>query len=212
MVQAAQLARVPIEVCGEAASDPIGSPLLIGAGVDEISVGAARVGTVRQWVRSLSFAELSDLEVQGPPAGHPGPGRAAGRAASPADFRSSSEPMQMARFWSARSASAPLAASRSVDPRLAPSASTASRLFASASRSSAATVISASNCIAARTKLAAGRACRSTSAGSSTTSQSLLTLRVPSAASMTPAIGLPADDATAAASAPSTNGASMSRT
>ena len=64
VVQAARLARVPIEVCGEAASDPIGSPLLIGAGVDEISVGAARVGPVRQWVRSLSFAELSDLEVR----------------------------------------------------------------------------------------------------------------------------------------------------
>ena len=64
VVQAAKLARVPIEVCGEAASDPIGSPLLIGSGVDEISVGAARVGTVRQWIRSVSFAELNDLEVR----------------------------------------------------------------------------------------------------------------------------------------------------
>jgi phosphoenolpyruvate-protein kinase (PTS system EI component) len=64
VVQAAKQAGVPIEVCGEAASDPIGAPLLIGSGVDEVSVGAARVGTVRQWIRSLSFAELSDLEVR----------------------------------------------------------------------------------------------------------------------------------------------------
>ena len=64
VVQAAKLAQVPIEVCGEAASDPIGAPLLIGSGVDEISVGAARVGTVRQWIRSVSFAELSDLEIR----------------------------------------------------------------------------------------------------------------------------------------------------
>jgi phosphoenolpyruvate-protein kinase (PTS system EI component) len=63
VVQAAQRAGVALEVCGEAASDPISAPLLVGSGVDEISVGAARVGTVRQWVRSLSFAELSELEV-----------------------------------------------------------------------------------------------------------------------------------------------------
>ena len=63
VVQAAQTAAVPIEVCGEAASDPITAPLLIGSGVDEVSVGAARVATVRQWIRALSFVELSGLEV-----------------------------------------------------------------------------------------------------------------------------------------------------
>ena len=54
---------MPIEVCGEAASDPITAPLLIGSGVDELSVGAARVATVRQWIRALSFVELSGFEV-----------------------------------------------------------------------------------------------------------------------------------------------------
>jgi phosphoenolpyruvate-protein kinase (PTS system EI component) len=43
-----------VEVCGEAASDPIAMPLLVGLGVRELSVGAARVTTVRGWVGSLS--------------------------------------------------------------------------------------------------------------------------------------------------------------
>jgi phosphoenolpyruvate-protein kinase (PTS system EI component) len=64
VAEAAAHAGVPLEVCGEAASDPITAPLLIGAGVDELSVGAARVGTVRGWVRALSFAETSTLEAE----------------------------------------------------------------------------------------------------------------------------------------------------
>jgi multiphosphoryl transfer protein len=43
-----------VEVCGEAASDPVAMPLLVGLGVDELSVGAARVATVRGWIASLS--------------------------------------------------------------------------------------------------------------------------------------------------------------
>ena len=63
VAQAARRAGVPLEVCGEAASSPVGAPLLIGAGVDELSVGAARVGAVRGWVRSLAYSELRRLEV-----------------------------------------------------------------------------------------------------------------------------------------------------
>jgi multiphosphoryl transfer protein len=53
---AARAAGVTLEVCGEAASDPVAVPLLIGLGVDELSVGAARVGRVRAWVRELDHA------------------------------------------------------------------------------------------------------------------------------------------------------------
>ena len=47
---------LPVEVCGEAASDPVLAPLLVGLGVAELSVGASRVGTVRAWMRALSAA------------------------------------------------------------------------------------------------------------------------------------------------------------
>jgi phosphoenolpyruvate-protein kinase (PTS system EI component) len=55
-VDAARSAGKPVEVCGEAASDPLMVPLLIGLGVRQLSVGAARVGSVRGWVRGLDLA------------------------------------------------------------------------------------------------------------------------------------------------------------
>jgi phosphoenolpyruvate-protein kinase (PTS system EI component) len=61
---AAKAADIPLEVCGEAASDPLTVPLLVGLGVDELSVGAARVGTVRAWIRALDHAEATALARQ----------------------------------------------------------------------------------------------------------------------------------------------------
>jgi phosphoenolpyruvate-protein kinase (PTS system EI component) len=55
VVRAARAQQRIVEVCGEAASHPVTMPLLIGSGVDELSVGAARVGQVRRWVRMLDF-------------------------------------------------------------------------------------------------------------------------------------------------------------
>ncbi len=60
-VTSAHQAGIPIEVCGEAASDPIMLPLLVGLGIDEVSVGAARVGEVRGWIRKLNAAETAGL-------------------------------------------------------------------------------------------------------------------------------------------------------
>jgi phosphoenolpyruvate-protein kinase (PTS system EI component) len=63
-VRAARRERVVIEVCGEAASNPATLPLLVGLGVDEISVGAARVGTARAWVRELDDADCRDVATR----------------------------------------------------------------------------------------------------------------------------------------------------
>ena len=53
-----------VEVCGEAASDPAVLPLLVGLGVDELSVGAARVGLRRAHVRELTFADAQALATR----------------------------------------------------------------------------------------------------------------------------------------------------
>jgi phosphoenolpyruvate-protein kinase (PTS system EI component) len=63
-VRAARAAGIPVEICGEAASDPTSLPLLVGLGADELSVGAARVGPVRAWVRDLDFATAAELAEQ----------------------------------------------------------------------------------------------------------------------------------------------------
>jgi phosphoenolpyruvate-protein kinase (PTS system EI component) len=62
--RAAKDAGIPLEVCGEAASDPLTVPLLVGLGADELSVGAARVGTVRAWIRSLNDGEAAKLAAE----------------------------------------------------------------------------------------------------------------------------------------------------
>jgi phosphoenolpyruvate-protein kinase (PTS system EI component) len=62
--RAAADAGIPLEVCGEAASDPLTVPLLVGLGADELSVGAARVGTVRAWIRALDHSEAAQLARQ----------------------------------------------------------------------------------------------------------------------------------------------------
>jgi multiphosphoryl transfer protein len=54
-VEAAHDADIPVDVCGEAASDATSLPVMVGFGVDELSVAAARVGQVRQWIRELSY-------------------------------------------------------------------------------------------------------------------------------------------------------------
>ena len=51
--------------CGEAASDALTVPLLIGLGADELSVGAARVGTVRAWIRGLDYEAAAELAREG---------------------------------------------------------------------------------------------------------------------------------------------------
>jgi phosphoenolpyruvate-protein kinase (PTS system EI component) len=51
---------ITVSVCGESASDRRVMPLFVGLGVDELSVGASRVGAVRGWLRSLSYSSARE--------------------------------------------------------------------------------------------------------------------------------------------------------
>jgi phosphoenolpyruvate-protein phosphotransferase len=55
-MRAARVAKIPVDVCGEAGSDPLAMPVLVGLGADELSVAAARVGEVRERIRNLTLA------------------------------------------------------------------------------------------------------------------------------------------------------------
>jgi len=50
-----------VGVCGEMAADPIVCPLLIGLGVDEISVSPSAVPMIKDAIRSMQMSELKDL-------------------------------------------------------------------------------------------------------------------------------------------------------
>ena len=62
--QAAREARLTVSVCGDAAADPQVLPLLVGLGVDTLSVPAARVPRVRSWVADLDARGCADLAEQ----------------------------------------------------------------------------------------------------------------------------------------------------
>jgi len=55
-MRAGHAAGIPVDVCGEAASDETAMAIMIGLGADELSVAAARVGEVRQRIREGNFA------------------------------------------------------------------------------------------------------------------------------------------------------------
>jgi phosphoenolpyruvate-protein kinase (PTS system EI component) len=64
VVRAAHAAGRPVGVCGEAAGDASSMPLLLGLGVDELSVGAARLPEVRQQLSALNYADVQAVAAE----------------------------------------------------------------------------------------------------------------------------------------------------
>jgi multiphosphoryl transfer protein len=60
VVDAARAAGKTVEVCGEAAGETAVAALLIGLGVDELSVAPARLDELRETVRQLSFSDAAE--------------------------------------------------------------------------------------------------------------------------------------------------------
>jgi phosphoenolpyruvate-protein kinase (PTS system EI component) len=68
-VAAAHRAGIPIEVCGEAAAEPPVAALLIGFGVDELSVAPARVDEIRMVVQRIDAGAAARAAVRALSAG-----------------------------------------------------------------------------------------------------------------------------------------------
>jgi len=64
VVLAARQTGVKVSVCGDAAADPAVLPLLIGLGVRTLSVGAARVPRVAQWIAQTDAGQAADRAAQ----------------------------------------------------------------------------------------------------------------------------------------------------
>jgi len=64
VVQAAAATGVDVSVCGDAAADPAVLPLLIGLGVRKLSVGAARVRQVAEWITAADSTVCAALACQ----------------------------------------------------------------------------------------------------------------------------------------------------
>lgn len=61
VIEAAHQERIWVGMCGEMASDPAMTSLLIGLGLDEFSTVSAFIPQLKQCIRGLSFAESKDL-------------------------------------------------------------------------------------------------------------------------------------------------------
>ncbi|MCI0487264.1 MAG: phosphoenolpyruvate--protein phosphotransferase [Blastocatellia bacterium] len=61
LVRAAKSARVPIELCGEMASDPIHAIVLIGLGIRTLSLAPASIPLIKNAVRSIELARVRSL-------------------------------------------------------------------------------------------------------------------------------------------------------
>jgi phosphotransferase system enzyme I (PtsI) len=60
-VEAAHNNNIWVGVCGEIAGNPLYVPLLVGMGVDELSVGAASLSRVKEVIRRLKLEEAQEL-------------------------------------------------------------------------------------------------------------------------------------------------------
>ena len=61
VVEVAHAQSKTVALCGELAADPVATPLLVGLGVDELSMDAAAIPLVKQVIRSISRAEAESL-------------------------------------------------------------------------------------------------------------------------------------------------------
>jgi len=64
VVEAVRQAGKWVGVCGDLAGDPVAAPVLVGLGVDELSMAASLIPEVKAAVRSLSFADARRLALR----------------------------------------------------------------------------------------------------------------------------------------------------
>jgi phosphotransferase system enzyme I (PtsI) len=60
-VEAGRHAKIPVSVCGEIGGDPALAPLLIGLGVEELSMTAAQIPHVKKAIRAVRFSDCEAL-------------------------------------------------------------------------------------------------------------------------------------------------------
>lgn len=59
-LDAANNAKIPLSICGEMASDPIAVPILLGMGINNLSINMNRILGIKQSIRNYSMKELQE--------------------------------------------------------------------------------------------------------------------------------------------------------
>jgi phosphotransferase system enzyme I (PtsI) len=61
---AGQAGGIPVAMCGEMAGDPVNIPILLGLGIDELSMNALAIPRVKKFIRSISMDDCYSLTEQ----------------------------------------------------------------------------------------------------------------------------------------------------
>jgi phosphotransferase system enzyme I (PtsI) len=64
IIQSGHAKGIPVSMCGEMASDPKYTILLLGMGLDQFSVNADALLKIKKIIRSISFAEAKEIAQQ----------------------------------------------------------------------------------------------------------------------------------------------------
>jgi len=64
IIEAGRQANIPVGVCGEIASDPLLVVILVGFGIDELSMSVAAIPHVKDFIRKLSAREAREIAEQ----------------------------------------------------------------------------------------------------------------------------------------------------
>jgi phosphotransferase system enzyme I (PtsI) len=60
-VEAGRAAGIPVAVCGEMAGDPLYLPILLGLGVDELSMNHMSIPLVKKVIRLITYEEAKRM-------------------------------------------------------------------------------------------------------------------------------------------------------
>jgi phosphoenolpyruvate-protein phosphotransferase (PTS system enzyme I) len=61
---AGQAGGITVAMCGEMAGDPVNIPILLGLGIDELSMNALAIPRVKKFIRSVSMDDCHSLTDQ----------------------------------------------------------------------------------------------------------------------------------------------------
>jgi phosphotransferase system enzyme I (PtsI) len=61
VIDAAHRQKKWVGMCGEMAGDPIAVPILLGLGLDEFSMSASSILSIRRLIKELKYAEMKEL-------------------------------------------------------------------------------------------------------------------------------------------------------
>ncbi len=60
-IQSAKSKEKPVSICGEMASDPVAAVLLVGMGIDELSMNPVKIKTMKEFIKGIRYSDAQNV-------------------------------------------------------------------------------------------------------------------------------------------------------